>query len=56
MRKPLRYLDRVSAIFLSDTSGLIKELQNCLTRAVELIGISGGRGGPKGDDSILCGH
>ena len=43
MRKPLRYLDRVSAIFLSDAGGLIKELQNCLARSVELIGVAGGR-------------
>jgi hypothetical protein len=31
-------------------------LQNCLTRAVKLIGMCGGGGGRKGDDRILCGH
>jgi hypothetical protein len=56
MRKRLRHLDRVSAIFLSDAGGLIKELQNCLARSVELIGVSGGGSGRKGDDSLLCGH
>ena len=56
MRKLLRYLDRISAVFLSDARGLIKELQNCLARSVELIGVSGGRtrgSGRKGDDGLL---
>jgi hypothetical protein len=56
MRKRLRHLDRVSAIFLSDAGGPIKELQNCLARSVELLGVSGGGSGRKGDDGLLCGH
>jgi hypothetical protein len=44
------------AILLSDAGGPNKELQNCLARSVELIGVSGGRtrgSGRKGDDGLL---
>jgi hypothetical protein len=56
MRELLSHVDSVFAVLLGDIGRLIKELQNRLSRAVELIGVSGGRGrgiGRKGDDSLL---
>jgi hypothetical protein len=41
VRKPLRRLQRVSAVFFRNAGRFVQQLQDCLARFVELIGIAG---------------